>query len=111
MCFLLVVGKFIELLLVVEVGFTVIFVLVGAVVGLRRRRLCKGFVELLYESRNAPALSVEWGVSLGVCVVGVLAVLWVRGGSVVFIVRDLAFCSFVDLLHVFFITVLARVFV
>ncbi len=73
MCFLLVVGKFIELLSVVVVGITDIFGLVGDVVGLRCRRLCKGFAELSYESRNASVQSVvAWCLRRGstCCVVG-----------------------------------------
>ncbi len=71
MLFLLVVGNFIQLLFAVDVGITVILFRVGAIVGLRRRRLWRGFAELSYESRTASVLSVEWGLSLGDCVVTV----------------------------------------
>ena len=52
--------------MVVELGIAVIFLCVGAVVGLCRRRFRKGFAELSYETHGAPVQSVALGLSLGV---------------------------------------------
>ena len=101
--------EFICLLSVGEVGVAVIFCRVGVVVGLRRPRLRKGFAELSYETRGAPVHSVEWGLSLGVYVVGGRVVWCVRVGEDGFVMRGWSFCSLVDLLHLFFIIVLASV--
>ena len=70
MCFVILLCGFICLWFVGEVGVAFTFFLVGAIFSLPRRRLMKGFAEFSYASRFAPVLSVVWGLSRSVCVMG-----------------------------------------
>ncbi len=74
-------GDLIRLFSVVVFGITVVFSGIRARVVLPCRRLLASFVDLAYEARVVSVRSVDWGLSVGVSVVGGRDVRRVRGGA------------------------------
>ena len=72
-----------------EATYWVVFPCVGTVADVRRR-LLSSFAGPSYEARSASVRSVGWMLSVGVGVLVVRAVRWVRGGAAA---RELRHCA------------------